>query len=217
MSTESARKRLLQAGHESVATTGYGATSVETVVGEADVAKGTFFYHFGNKAGFVHALLEDFASRQMEWISSTAEVALSVGGGGVKVLERFMGSVATDISDEAILNGCLVGRASYELAACDAEIQSHVAGLYKKTIEAITALALPAVREAGVNTGEARRIAEGLVTVAQGAFVVARGTGDVKVYRRQMSRYAQDVTLQLTANDLRSSAQIHRRRRPRKK
>jgi AcrR family transcriptional regulator len=53
------RQRLMVAGLSCFQQLGYGATTVEDIVAEAEVARGTFYLHFNNKLDLVHALTQD--------------------------------------------------------------------------------------------------------------------------------------------------------------
>jgi AcrR family transcriptional regulator len=53
------RQRLMLAGLTCFEKLGYGPTTVEDVVAEAEVARGTFYLHFNNKLDLVRALTEE--------------------------------------------------------------------------------------------------------------------------------------------------------------
>lgn len=53
------RQRLMVAGLACFQKLGYGPTTVEDIVAEAEVARGTFYLHFNNKLDLVRALTED--------------------------------------------------------------------------------------------------------------------------------------------------------------
>jgi AcrR family transcriptional regulator len=53
------RQRLMDAGLACFEKLGYGSTTVEDIVAEAEVARGTFYLHFNNKLELVRAWTED--------------------------------------------------------------------------------------------------------------------------------------------------------------
>ena len=53
------RQRLMDAGLACFEKLGYGPTTVEDIVAEAEVARGTFYLHFNNKLDLVRAWTED--------------------------------------------------------------------------------------------------------------------------------------------------------------
>jgi AcrR family transcriptional regulator len=97
------REALLDAGVAVAEQHGLTGLSVNRVVREAGVAKGTFYVHFRDRASFVDALHERFHSRVQDAVAATAgEVAL----GGERILR----------GAEAYLDVCLANRAVKALA-----------------------------------------------------------------------------------------------------
>lgn len=59
---EKTRERILDAAQALILDHGFGATTVEAVVGRAGITKGAFFHHFRSKADLARALIERFAA-----------------------------------------------------------------------------------------------------------------------------------------------------------
>ena len=57
------RESLINAGLRLAERTGLAGLSVNLIVGEAGVAKGTFFHHFGDRASYLLALHREFHER----------------------------------------------------------------------------------------------------------------------------------------------------------
>lgn len=68
------RAALIDAGFRLAERTGLAGLSVNLVVEDAQVAKGTFFHHFGDRAGYLVALHRDFHDR------IAADILRSTGG-----------------------------------------------------------------------------------------------------------------------------------------
>jgi TetR/AcrR family transcriptional regulator, transcriptional repressor for nem operon len=71
---ERTRRTLIDAGLRLTEQTGLAGLSVNRLVEEAGVAKGTFFHHFGDRAGYLTALHRDFHDRLM------AEILAAIDG-----------------------------------------------------------------------------------------------------------------------------------------
>lgn len=56
------RERILQIAEASVLTKGFGATSIEEVIAEAQITKSGFFYHFKDKNELAHEMLRRYVS-----------------------------------------------------------------------------------------------------------------------------------------------------------
>ncbi|MBV8347820.1 MAG: TetR/AcrR family transcriptional regulator [Mycolicibacterium sp.] len=61
--TARTREALIDAGLRLAERTGLGGLSVNLIVAEAGVAKGTFFHHFGDRASYLLALHREFHER----------------------------------------------------------------------------------------------------------------------------------------------------------
>ncbi len=67
---ERTRERLLDAGLRLAERTGLASMSVNLLVAEADLSKGTFFHHFGDRAGYLLALHRGFHDRLLAEIEA---------------------------------------------------------------------------------------------------------------------------------------------------
>lgn len=92
-----ARIKLLNAAARLAACEGITALSVDRVVHEAGVSKGTFFYHFAKKEEMIRGLLDHVAAQHME------EVEAAVAGG-----LRFTDALIDMIGRSVQKNGTLV-------------------------------------------------------------------------------------------------------------
>ncbi len=60
------RNKILDTAEAMILEQGYNATSIDKLVAEAGVTKGSFFHHFDNKAALAHTLVERFAHADLE-------------------------------------------------------------------------------------------------------------------------------------------------------
>ncbi|UMB68699.1 TetR/AcrR family transcriptional regulator [Mycobacterium paraterrae] len=91
------REALVDAGLELAERTGLAGLSVNLIVQEAGVAKGTFFHHFGDRASYLLALHREFHDRLTDQVQSAID-GMAPGG-------RRLTVVAT-----TYLDGCLRDR-----------------------------------------------------------------------------------------------------------
>ena len=91
------RESLIDAGLRLAERTGLAGLSVNLIVGEAGVAKGTFFHHFGDRASYLLALHREFHDRL------TAQVEAATDG--MRPGRDRLTAVAT-----TYLDGCLRDR-----------------------------------------------------------------------------------------------------------
>jgi TetR/AcrR family transcriptional regulator, transcriptional repressor for nem operon len=67
------REHIVDAGLRLAERTGLAGMSVNLIVEEAGVAKGTFFHHFGDRGGFLLALHREFHDRMFAEIAEAVE------------------------------------------------------------------------------------------------------------------------------------------------
>lgn len=172
------RTRLLDAAITLMRKQGYTATSVDELCAAAGVTKGAFFHHFPSK----EALGAEAAHR---WSETTGAMFASAAyHQRADPLERFMAYIDLRL---ALINGppeaftCYVGTVVQETfaasesirEACRASIWGHA-----RTLEADIAEALA---EHGVEGVTARSLALHSQAVLQGAFILAKASGDPAV------------------------------------
>ena len=66
MTAKSTRDHLLDTGLKLMHRHGYNATGLTEILKAADVAKGSFYHHFGSKEDFAAAALERYTTRKAE-------------------------------------------------------------------------------------------------------------------------------------------------------
>jgi TetR/AcrR family transcriptional regulator, transcriptional repressor for nem operon len=112
-SAPSHKERLLIQGMREFYATGFHGTSVDTVLAEAGVPKGSFYHHFGSKEAFAMAVVreyyEDALKRLGKWIQDSGSSAPDRIQGYILDLTRAFEKLGQR-------RGCLIGKFSLELA-----------------------------------------------------------------------------------------------------
>jgi TetR/AcrR family transcriptional repressor of nem operon len=175
-----ARAKLLAAALKVIRERGYGATSVDALCAEAGVTKGAFFHHFKSKEALGVAAAE-------HWSTSTSELfAAAPYHRFADPLARVLAYIdfRTELLDGPLAEiTCLAGTMVQESfqtseairAACNASITGHAA-----TLEADIAAA---AKLYGSGKIDAKSLALHTQAVLQGAFILAKASGDVSVAR----------------------------------
>lgn len=175
----SARTKILRSALSMIRAKGYAATSVDDLCSAAGVTKGAFFHHFKSK--------EDLAVAAADfWSATTGKFfAAAAYRGHADPLDRVLGYL--DLR-KAMLTGavpdftCLAGTMVQETyssnpmirAACERAICEHA-----EKIEADVAAAIEMYRIEAQWT--AASLALHMQAVLQGAFILAKATGDAQV------------------------------------
>lgn len=72
------RERLLNIAETGVLTKGFGATSIDEIIAEAEITKSGFFYHFKDKNELALALLQRYADTEAAIIDSIFDRAIEL-------------------------------------------------------------------------------------------------------------------------------------------
>ncbi len=113
MSAEATKRRIVEAGARIVHAKGFQATGIHEVLEASQVAKGSFYFYFRNKAAFGMALLEYYEG----FILGRLEDFLSDESHRPVVrLARFFGFFHAMFEDLGYREGCPIGNMAQEMA-----------------------------------------------------------------------------------------------------
>ncbi len=174
-SPPSGRDRIVDAALRLFEARGYASTSIADVAAEAGMLKGNLAYYFPTKPALLDAVLR---SRQAE-----LELALAVPADATpaEAIDRLLCYVEAHAADVAG-TGCPVGSLATELGKLDDQLHRTAAGLLLGLLGWLQqqfARALPAP--------DAQACAEHLLSVLQGAAVLAQAARDPDVIQRQVA------------------------------
>jgi TetR/AcrR family transcriptional repressor of nem operon len=187
-----ARRKLLEAALSVIRAQGFAATTIDELCARAGVAKGSFFHHFKDKEALAVAAADYWSDVTGAFFAAADYHALP------DPLDRTLGYLELR---KAILTGavadftCLVGTMVQEVYdshpairdACAASIRGHAAKL-EADIEA-------AMRARGVGGFTPQSLALHTQAVLQGAFILAKATGDPAVAAESVDHLIRYVEL----------------------
>src|SRR5579871_5863956 len=176
-----ARTRLLDAALQVIRAQGYAATTVDDICRAAGLTKGAFFHHFKTKEDLAVAAAAHFSACAEQLFAAAPFRALP------DPLDRLLGYLdfRASIIDGPIAGfSCLLGTLVQEAydshpairQACDTYIGVHVAHLAED-------IAAAQARYAPDAPWRAESLARHTQAVLQGAFILAKATGDPAVAR----------------------------------
>ncbi len=194
-----ARTRLLEAARDVIRQKGFSATSVEDICRKAEVTKGAYFHHFKSKE-------ELGVAAANYWSETTGELFRSAPYHQPDdPLERVLAYLdfrKSIIGGELARWTCLVGTMAQEVYeqhrsirdACADSIFSHAA-----TLEPDIAAAMEKHGTKGDWT--AKSLAEHTQAVLQGAFILAKASGDADRARQSIDHLKRYVELLFSVGD----------------
>ncbi len=172
------KTKLLNTAQQLMLKEGFHGVTVDRLIQEANVSKGSFFYHFNSKDELPAALLQRFINDQGERIraclQSPAPKAPAQTLHYVKSITEKVGEVFQHPLDEQ--PGCVMAAFSYQLMSHFPALQVISQEALKGWAQAFTPLFEPLV--AGGHKVQAEQLAMHFMCVLQGANVLARISGD---------------------------------------
>jgi TetR/AcrR family transcriptional regulator, transcriptional repressor for nem operon len=116
-SQQSTRERLIAVGLQKVLEGGWSATSIDVVLRECDVPKGSFYHYFASKEAFGYALLDSYQAFFMQRLNKWFVGQPTDGLGQLQAaMDGFLADSIAGIERYAYRRGCLVGALGQEVA-----------------------------------------------------------------------------------------------------
>jgi TetR/AcrR family transcriptional repressor of nem operon len=180
------RERILDAAEKLVIDNGYAATSVDQVIAAAHSSKGAFFHHFDSKVDLARSLVERYAAADVMNLEAATAHALEATDDAVGRVDAFLGFFE-DAADEIMSE-----QSSCLYVSILTERQLVLDGTSEPIVKAVLAwregiAALLRDATAGRRTDvDADALADHVFVTFEGAFLLARSTGDPGHMRAQL-------------------------------
>lgn len=186
------KERLLRSGIRLLYANGYHGTTVDGLLADAGVPKGSFYHHFGSKQAFGFAALDRYDEAQAEVLRRWAgqedlSVPARLAGYHREFIERFVAS--------GWQRSCLAGKLSNELAAGSEPYRDRLAAGFELWKKEIAALLRQGQERGEVRIDEsAESLADAVLAMIQGAFVAALSLQDLD-YLNAVTRSLVDLVV----------------------
>lgn len=179
------RERILSAAQKLVIENGYAATSVDQVIAASTSSKGAFFHHFESKRALADALVESYVASDLAFLDE----ALAAASAHTAPVERAIAFLRffEDIADELIQeqSGCL-----YTSILTERElVATGASDPITKAVEVWRERYADLLREALADRQDVDvdAVADHVWVTFEGAYLLARTTGDPDHMRRQLA------------------------------
>lgn len=176
----STRDRILDAAEVLVQRHGFAATSVDAVISSAQASKGSFFHHFASKDDLGLALVDRYARNDAEVLERflrSAEDETDDPAEQVIALVQLFEQAAEDIAMDQ--PGCLFVSFLYARDQVDARTgQTIVSSIELWRVRITARLRMAARAHHPLADVDLTAVADHFFTVFEGAFILARATGD---------------------------------------
>jgi len=185
--SENTRDRITRAAEELIMAKGFAGTSIDDILKSAGLTKGAFFHHFKGKGDLARVLVENHARRDIEMfegfvVSAEKEIDDPLEQTFL-VLEAFE-KMVSGLGEQP--PGCIYAVYTYESMQFEPAIRDFVAdtlrrwtSIYTRKFHEVLDRYPPALPVT------ARELAEMVIAVIEGGFVLARAYGDGRLTARQ--------------------------------
>lgn len=179
--------RILDTAQSLMLEKGFSGTSIDDILKGAEVTKGAFFHHFRSKADLARSLVERFAEMDFalfdEWerranaLADDPYQALLIY---IKLFEEWQDNLPEPFA------GCLFAVYVYESRVFEDEVNDFISTslrrwqtYYERKLEAVIASRPPKIEVT------AAELAETMVSLLEGAFILARSHREPEIITRQ--------------------------------
>ncbi|MBJ3774546.1 TetR/AcrR family transcriptional regulator [Acuticoccus mangrovi] len=185
---QSTRERILDIAEASVLAKGFGATSIEEIIAEAELTKSGFFYHFRDKNALARALLQRYLDTEEALLD---EVFAAAAGMSDDPLERFLAGL-TGLAEmmrdlPAGHPGCLVATICYSERMFDREVRElNRAAVLGWRARFLAVLDEIAERHPPRERVDLRALADMISNTVEGGIVLSKALGQPPVLAEQI-------------------------------
>ena len=199
---ESTRAKIMNAAQSLILTNGFGGTTVDAVKEKAGVSKGAFFHHFSSKAELGQALVQRYAEADAQHLEQTLEKAEGLSDDPLQQLLIFVKLFEQEMETlEEPYPGCMYASYLHQSGLFDDKIieliresmlkwRSRVLEKLKEVIQQH-----PPQQEVDLES-----LADMLLVIFEGAFVLSQSVNEAKTVSRQLSHYHRYLQLLFNAN-----------------
>ncbi len=187
----STRENLMDAAEGLILDHGFAGTTVDAVLEQAGVSKGAFFYHFDSKSDLGHALVQRYARRDAEHLQETLDRAERLSRDPVQQLLIFVALFEEEM--EALTEpypGCLFASYCYQARLFDEETLAIAREAMVRWRERVSDKLEEAVeRHSPRISVDIDHVADMLMVIFEGAFVLSQTLEDPSVVAAQLRQY----------------------------
>lgn len=180
------RQRILDAARDLVIANGFRATSVDAVLAAAQTSKGAFFHHFDSKRALADALVDAYVADDLAMLERGLEAASQAGDDATEravAFLRFFEESADEIMSGT--TGCLYTSVLVEMELIESGTSDPIQKAVARWRDAYAALLRDALR--GRPDVDVDALSDHVFVTFEGAYLLARTTGDPGEMRRQLA------------------------------
>jgi len=191
------RNKILDTAEAMILDQGYSATSIDKLVAQAGVTKGSFFHHFDTKAALAHTLVERYAHNDLGLFAENRARAEKISRDPLQRVLIMVGlykEMMEGLTDP--YPGCLFASFLYEANLFDDHIMAVIDNTYRQwrailgeMLEAAAAAYPPRIEI------DCAHLADMFTTIIEGAFIMSKTLNEPQLVAHQLGLYRDFVEL----------------------
>lgn len=191
------RDKILDTAEALILDQGYAATSIDKLIDAVGVTKGTFFYHFDNKAALAHTLVERYARADLALREEFRARAGKLSRDPLQQLLIFIGLYQEMMEGlEDPYPGCLFASYLYEANLFDAETMQVIDATYRDWRVVLGGMIERASEDHPPNLPvDTADLADMFTVTVEGAFIMSKTLKEPKLVAAQLRLYRDFVEL----------------------
>lgn len=188
---ETTRTTIMDSAEALILEQGFAGTSIDGIIGRAGVTKGTFFYHFDNKAALAHALVERWSRLD---IGHLEEKMAAAEAGSDDPRDQLLAFIDAFIAEARALTepypGCLFASYCSEAGLFDADTLEVIERTYLHWRQRVgDKLVQVADRYPPTLSVPTQTLADMLTVTFEGAFIVSKTLHEPALLAEQLGHY----------------------------
>jgi TetR/AcrR family transcriptional repressor of nem operon len=193
MAKTSAREKVIEASIQLMTGRGYAATTVDDIVKQAGVAKGSVYHSFKSKEEMVIASLEYYLAQGLEILAKGPFQEID------EPVDKALAFVqhVEDKSTQLWTHGCLLGSLAIEVAESYPALITEIDKLFKRLERIIASIFAPALEARGVTEVTAQGLSVYLLAVIEGSIIAARSHSDPQYLQDGIGHFRRYLALLL--------------------
>lgn len=191
------RIKILDTAEAMILNQGYAATSIDKLVAQAGVTKGSFFHHFNTKATLAHSLVERFARSDLDLFAANRARAEKLSRDPLQRVLIFIGLYQEMMEGLAEpYPGCLFASYIYEANLFDDHTLAVIVDTYLHWRAGLgemlehAAAAYPPQREI-----DCADLADMFTATIEGAFIMSKTLNEPQLVARQLALLREFIEL----------------------
>lgn len=185
------REKILNEAQTLILAHGFGATTVDAIIRNAGVSKGAFFHHFESKSQLGYELVKRYAEADARHLEKTLAKSRGLSKDPLQQLLIFVKLFEQEMDAlEEPFPGCLFASYCYQSELFDDNIlnliRESMLAWRKRVLEQLNVITEKYPPKEEINL---ESLADMLVVIFEGAFVLSQSLKETETVARQLSHY----------------------------